>query len=161
MKNVKAKSLTLGAMISALYIVLTIVSNSLGLSSGQFQIRLSEALCVLPVFTASAIPGLAIGCFLANLLIGAPVPDLIFGSLATLIAAYLTYRTRNKHFLPLVFPVVANAAVIPLVLYYAYGVGPIFLSVLTVAAGEIISAGILGHLLRLALEKADFRSHLS
>lgn len=161
MKNDKVKNLTLSAMIAALYIVLTYVSNLFGLSSGQVQIRLSEALTILPVFTAAAVPGLAIGCFLANLITGALVPDMIFGSLATLIAAMLTYATRTKRFIPLVFPIIVNAAFIPLVLYYAYGVGPIFISVLTVAGGESVSAGILGYLLRLALEKSNLRRHLS
>ena len=79
--------LTQGAMIAALYVVLTFIANLAGLASGVIQVRLSEALTILPVFTAAAVPGLAIGCVLANLLTGCAIWDVVFGSLATLIGA--------------------------------------------------------------------------
>ncbi|HOA84750.1 MAG TPA: QueT transporter family protein, partial [Bacillota bacterium] len=70
-------------IIAALYVALTFLSAAMGLASGVIQLRLSEALCVLPVFTPAAIPGLAVGCLIANFATGAVVLDVIFGSLAT------------------------------------------------------------------------------
>ncbi len=141
------------AMIAALYIVLTYVANLLGIASGAIQVRFSEALTILPYFTSAAIPGLFIGCLLANLLTGAAVPDILFGSLATLIGAIFTRLLRKNKWLAPIPPIVANAIIIPPLLYFAYGVGPIALSLVTVTAGEVISCGILGMLLLFALQK--------
>ena len=139
---------------AALYVVLTMVSTALGISSGAIQLRLSEALCVLPAFTPAAIPGLAIGCALANLLSGCIVWDVIFGALATLIGALGTYILRKHKLFSLLPPVISNSLVIPLVLAYGYSTGEaLWFLVLTVAAGEIVSAGVLGWLTRTALEK--------
>ena len=88
--------LTQGAMIAALYVVLTFIANLAGLASGVIQVRLSEALTILPVFTAAAVPGLAVGCVLANLLTGCAIWDVVFGSLATLIGAVGTRLLRKK-----------------------------------------------------------------
>ncbi len=142
------------ALIAALYVVLTLLSAALGLSSGVIQIRFSEALCVLPVLTTAAIPGLALGCFVANLLTGALWQDMVFGTLATLLGALGTYwlrRTRFWHTLP---PVLSNALIIPLVLAYAYGMeeGIPFMA-LTVGLGEAISVSVLGLLLLAALRR--------
>ena len=161
MKTFDTKKLTLGAMIAALYVVLTVISNALGLANMQIQLRLSEALTILPIFTSAAIPGLFIGCLIANIITGALLPDIILGSLATLLAALLTYHFRTRKFIPFVFPVLVNALIIPFVLYYAYGVGPIELSMLSIFLSEAVSAGVLGYFLKLALEKINFRSHLS
>lgn len=79
-----------------MYVALTAVSAAFGLSSGAVQIRISEALCVLPVFTSSAIPGVAIGCMISNLIFGASLPDIIFGSIATLIGAVIAYLIRKN-----------------------------------------------------------------
>ena len=87
MKNQKVLFVTQGAMIAALYVVLTLFANALGLSSYAIQVRFSEALTILPFFTAAAIPGLYVGCILANLLAGGLILDVIFGSLATLLGA--------------------------------------------------------------------------
>ncbi|MBR4018021.1 MAG: QueT transporter family protein, partial [Clostridia bacterium] len=81
------RGLIYGGAIAALYVALTFVSAQLGLSSGVIQLRLSEALCILPIFTPAAIPGLAIGCLLANAMTGCIVLDVILGSVATLIGA--------------------------------------------------------------------------
>lgn len=105
-----------GALIAAAYAGLTYLSNVFGLAYGPIQLRVSEVLTVLPVFTPAAIPGLTVGCFLAN--IGSfNVADLIFGTLATLIAAILTYCLRNIKFktlpiLALLPPVLVNAIII-------------------------------------------------
>lgn len=88
--------LTQGAMIAALYVVLTFIANLAGLASGVIQVRLSEALTILPVFTAAAVPGLAVGCVLANLLTGCAIWDVVFGSLATLIGAVGTRLLHKK-----------------------------------------------------------------
>lgn len=148
MKNLHASTrfLTAGAMIAALYVLLTWLSALCGLSSGVIQCRLSEALCVLPLFTPAAVPGLFVGCLLANLLTGAVFYDVLFGSLATLIGAAVTYLCRKAPFWLAPLPtIIANAAVIPFVLQFCYGAEESYwFLLLTVTAGEVISAGILG-----------------
>lgn len=134
------KTLTRAAIVAALYVVLTYLTNLFGLASGVIQIRMSEALCILPMFTASAIPGLALGCVLANLLTGAVTADVIFGSLATLLGALGTYALRRLKWLAPLPPVLSNAFIVPLVLRYAYGVPDAYwFMVATVGAGELIS----------------------
>lgn len=145
--------LTQAAMIAALYIVLTFLANMLGIASGTIQVRFSEALTILPYFTSAAVPGLFVGCILANVLTGCALPDIIFGSLATLIGAILTRLLHKHKWLAPIPPIVANAVIVPLVLLYAYGIRPLWFSVITVTAGEVISCGIFGMLLLLALEK--------
>ena len=145
--------LTQAAMIAAIYVVLTFVANAFGLANYAVQVRFSEALTILPVFTAAGIPGLFIGCLISNILTGCAIPDIIFGSLATLIGALGTRRLCSNRFLAVLPPIAANAVIVPLVLKYAYGLEPLWFSFLTVTAGEIISCGILGLLLALALHK--------
>jgi len=110
------RRITIGAAIAAAYFALTMLGYSF--SFGVAQFRVSEALCILPFFFAEAIPGLFIGCLLSNLLGGYGAIDVIFGSLATLIAAYCTYRCRIKWLAP-IFPVIVNGVVIGAVLAYA------------------------------------------
>ena len=153
MKNKKTLLLCQGALIAALYIVLTFVANAFGLANYAVQVRFSEALTILPFFTPAAIPGLFIGCLLSNILTGCAIPDIIFGSIATLIGAILTYALRKQKWLAPVPPIVANAIIVPLVLKYAYGIEPLWFSFVTVTAGEIISCEILGMILLYALDK--------
>ena len=167
MHQTTAQKITTGGIIAALYIVLTMISHALGLAGGQIQLRLSEALCVLPVFTGAAVPGLFVGCLLANILTGAALPDILFGSLATLAAAYLSFalsRTpKNNAALALsaTLPaIVVNSLVIPFVLTYVYGLKPLLLNFATVSAGEILSAGVLGFLLFHSLRKSAAFSRL-
>ena len=87
MRNKKVLFITQGAVIAAIYVVLTYIVSLLGLTNGVIQVRLSEALTILPVFTPAAIPGLVVGCVISNILTGAVIWDVIFGSLATLIGA--------------------------------------------------------------------------
>lgn len=151
MKNKKSLFLTQAAMIAALYVVLTELSNIFGLASFAVQIRFSEALTILPFFTPAAIPGLFAGCIISNLLVSANIFDIIFGSLATLSGAVFTYfiskfSKQNKKaawFAPIP-PIMANTLIIPFVLKYAYGLEPIWLFFITVFVGEFISCGILG-----------------
>lgn len=149
----KSKQLVEAAMIAALYVVLTFIANGLGLASSAIQVRFSEALTILPFFTPAAVPGLFIGCILSNVLTGCALPDIIFGSLATLIGAIFTRKLRRFKWLAPVPPIVANAVIVPLVLFYAYGIRPLWFSFVTVTIGEIISCGVLGILLLFSLQK--------
>lgn len=146
--------LTQGAMIAALYVVLTFIANLAGLASGVIQVRLSEALTILPVFTAAAVPGLAVGCVLANLLTGCAIWDVVFGSLATLIGAAGTRLLRKKSpVLAVLPPILSNIIIVPLVLQRVYGVEDAYWYLaMTVGAGEIISCGVLGLLLYRSLK---------
>ena len=153
----KTRFLTHGALIAAMYVALTFAANLLGLASGVVQIRLSEALTILPLFTPAAIPGLFIGCVLANLLTGCAVWDVVFGSMATLLGALGTYwcRKRSKFLAP-VFPIVTNMIMVPFVLKLVYGAPDawIFLFV-SVGIGEIISCGVLGFALHKILKRTN------
>ena len=146
--------LTQGAMIAALYVVLTFIANLAGLASGVIQVRLSEALTILPVCTAAAVPGLAVGCVLANLLTGCAIWDVVFGSLATLIGAVGTRLLRKKSpVLAVLPPILSNIIIVPLVLQRVYGVEDAYWYLaMTVGAGEIISCGVLGLLLYRSLK---------
>jgi len=145
-KNILA--LSQSAVIAALYVVLTFVSALMGLASGAIQVRLSEALCVLPCFTAAAVPGLFVGCIIANLLTGCALWDVVFGSLATLIGAVLC-RVLRRHRLPALLPnIISNTVMVPLVLMYVYDTPETFWYLaVTVGIGEMISCGVLGWLL--------------
>ncbi len=142
--------MTQAAMIAAIYVVVTMVFAPFGF--GEVQVRISEALVILPMFTPAAIPGLFIGCIIANLLGRAIVLDVVFGSMATLIGAIGTYLLRTNKWLAPIPPIVANALIVPFVLKYGYGVPlPIPFMMLTVGVGEIISCGILGSIVRRGL----------
>lgn len=185
----KQDVLTQAALIAACYVVVTVALAPIAF--GEVQFRISEALTILPLFTPAAIPGLFIGCLIGNTLGGAVLPDIIFGSLATLLGAIGTYiigqglkgRTsigitpelvgdsfeegqgieevvieETKKLSPIIFatipPIVANAAIVPFVLKYAYGSPlPIPFMMLTVGIGEVISCGILGTLLGTVLQR--------
>lgn len=154
MKDKKTKFITQAAMIAALYVVLTLLANALGLANYAVQIRFSEALTILPYFTLAAVPGLWAGCVLSNLLTGCMPLDILFGSLATLLGAAGTYFFRKKKLLAPVFPILANTLIVPLILAYVYrfeGSLPYFM--LTVGLGELLSCGVLGMALLGALEK--------
>lgn len=153
MKKKDIHLLTQAAMTAALYVVLTLVANAFGLANYAVQVRFSEALTILPYFTVAGIPGLFIGCVISNLITGCALPDIIFGSIATLIGAFGTHKLKKHKWLAPLPPIVANAIIVPLVLKYAYGIEPLWFSFLTVTAGEIISCGVLGMLLLFALDK--------
>lgn len=150
----RTKYLTSAAIIASLYVVLTVITNLLGLANGAIQVRFSEALCVLPMFTPAAIPGLFIGCLLSNILTGCVVWDVIFGSLATLIGAVFTYNLRKHKRLAVLPPIISNTLIVPFVLKFAYGIpGGLWYFIITVGAGEIISCGVLGTILYQYLKK--------
>ncbi len=154
-------ALVQAAMVAAIYVVLTFIANAFGLANHVIQVRFSEALTVLPFFTPAAIPGLFIGCLLSNILTGCALPDIVFGSLATLIGAVGTYALRRWKWCAPVCPIIANTLIVPLVLIYGYGLLIEGMNILqcygyyclTVGAGEVISCGILGMILLTALQK--------
>ena len=146
-KNYTLKLVT-GGLIAALYVVLTVLAAQFNLASGAIQVRFSEALTIMPVFTVAAVPGLAAGCVLANLLTCCAAWDVVFGSLATLIGAVGTRLLKDKPLLAWIPPVLSNMAIIPIILIKVYAVPDAWwFLVLTIGAGEIISCGLLGLLL--------------
>ncbi len=154
MRNKKTLFITQAAMIAAIYVVLTYFINAFDLASGAIQVRISEALTILPVFTPAAIPGLFLGCLLSNFLTGAVIWDVVFGSIATLIGAAGTYLLRKHKYLAPIPPVVSNTIIVPFILSYAYGApDSIPYMMVTVGIGEVISCYILGLLLMTLLSK--------
>ena len=161
--SIRIRFLTQSAAIAALYVGLTYISFLFGLDKGSIQVRFSEALCVLAAFTPAAVPGVTLGCFLSALLTSAHPIDMVVGSLASLLGVLGCYllrflAERRLAFCLLPLPnVLANALIIPWVLSAAYGAeeGYFFL-VLTVGAGEVLSAGLIGALLLWALRRRRF-----
>lgn len=155
MKNTKVTFLTQAAVIAALYVVLTLIANVLGLANYSIQVRFSEALTILPLFTPAAIPGLYAGCLLSNILTGCIAWDIVCGPIATLLGALGTYALRKKSpVLATLPPIISNTIIVPFVLAYAYNFeGSIPYFMVTVGLGEIISCGILGYLLWVVLKK--------
>ena len=173
MKKSAAAQVAFGGMIAALYVVLTYFAAVLNLANGAIQVRFSEALTILPVFTPAAIPGLAVGCVLANLITGCAVWDVVFGSLATLIGAAGTWLLRKRPYIAWIPPVLSNMAIIPVVLMKVYGVdqlevfgytaagGSVWgMLVLTIGIGEILSCGVLGLLLYHSVKRIPQLRHL-
>ena len=120
-----------------------------GLASGVIQFRLSETLTVMPLFYKEAIPGLWVGCVLANLLTGCALWDIVFGSVATLLGALGTYYLgRKKPLLGPLFPILANMLIVPAVLQHVYGAPDSYWYLMaTVGIGEIVCCGLGGMLL--------------
>ena len=154
MKSKKLVFICQAAVIAALYVVLTYVFSAF--ASGVIQVRVSEALTILPAFTPAAIPGLVIGCLLSTTLTGCVLLDIIFGSVATLIGALGSYALRRHTWLVPIPPIVSNMIIVPFVLRFAYGATDAFpFMIATVGAGEIISCYLLGMLLYGALKKMN------
>lgn len=146
MKSSNIKNLTRAALIAAIYVVLCIVFRPI--SFGALQVRIAEALCILPYFTPAAVPGLAAGCLLANVIGGADIFDIIFGTLATALGAVGSYLLRRRKWLVPLPPIIFNTAIIPFVLRYAYGTEETLIFLMgTVGAGEVLACGVLGMIL--------------
>lgn len=144
--------LTQGGVIAAIYVVVTLLFQAI--SFGPIQFRISELLCVLPYFTPAAIPGLFIGCLVGNVLGGAAIYDIIFGSLATLLGAIGSYAVRRWKPLVAVPPIPANTLIVPFVLRMAYGIpDAIWYLMATVGLGEVLAIGILGTGMMYAMDK--------
>lgn len=154
MRNKNVLFITQAAMIAALYVVLTVFINAFNLASGAIQVRISEALTVLPAFTPAAIPGLFLGCLISNVITGCLPLDILFGSLATLLGALGTYLLRRFKWAVPVPPILANAVIVPFVLAYVYHIpGGVPYFMVTVGIGEILSCGVLGMILYQVLAK--------
>jgi len=148
-RNKPLVQLLQGALIAAVYAALTLAFAPL--SYGQVQIRFAEALTVLPALTPAAIPGLAVGCLIANILgPGGPI-DMVFGTLATLIAAYLSNKMPSKWLVPLP-PVLINAVVVGFILNYLYKL-PLVVSMGWVGLGQLAACYGLGYPLLLVLDR--------
>lgn len=168
MRNRTVRFMTRAAIIAALYAGITTLVSLIPalntLSFGPIQVRISEALTILPAFTPAAIPGLFIGCILANLvgmaLAGVTLIDVIFGSLATLAAAWLSYLLRKNKWLVPIPPVVVNAVVVGLILQYTQNL-PFWMMALSVGAGEAIACYALGIPLYNLLKRKSFDKFLN
>ena len=143
-------------VIAGLYALLTLI-NPLSMP-GMIEIRLSEALTVLPIVFPSAIPGLAVGCLTANLLHGAMLPDVIFGTLATLIAAGLTRLTRKKTVIAALMPALCNGVIVGILMNRVYALNmPLALCMLSVFASEALVCLTLGLLLLRGIGKTGLK----
>ena len=148
------KKLTIGAAIAAIYATLT---NFLSpISYGPVQCRISEALCILPAFTPVAVWGLFVGCLIANIFTGSLI-DVVLGSLTTLLAAVLTYKTRKNIYVAMLFPVILNALVVGSYLAVLYEGVPVLLSILYVGVGQAVSCYGLGLPLYKLLKKKNIK----
>ena len=167
MRNKTTQFITIAAIVAALYTVLTLLTNLIPPIGGVFQFRLAEAMCILPMFTPAAMPGLALGCLLTNIITGAGIYDVVFGTLATALGAVisfiLAYRRNDitggsftlRAILAAIPPVVTNALLIPIVIMKVseipFTAGTYFAFAFDVAWGELICAGVLGVALAFAL----------
>lgn len=167
MKNKKKIYIMQTIVIAVLYIILTVIADMFGMAKGIVQVRISDALAVLPYFTPAAIPGLFIGCLVSNTIISlSPDPMtgkmmlssaaqyyILFGSCSTMAAAFVSYLIRKKKFIVFVPPIIFNTITIPLLFKYVFRYEDSLLKCfVTVGVGELISCGLLGTALLLALE---------
>lgn len=154
------RSLCFSAMIAALYAVITLATPVLSYGAGSgWECRLSEALTMLAVLFPEAVPGLTVGCLVANLLSPVGPMDIIFGTLATLIAAIGTWHFRSHIWLAALCPILSNAVIVGLILSLTYGL-PLFFTMLQVGAGEAVAV-LVGCLLLTAVRKSGLTSVLS
>ncbi|MBE0600430.1 MAG: QueT transporter family protein, partial [Firmicutes bacterium] len=152
------RDLTVAAVIAALYAALTVAFAPI--SYGAVQFRIAEALTLLPILFPQAIPGLAVGCLVANLIGGYGIWDVVFGTLATLLAAILTYGLRKTVCLAAIPPVAVNAVVIGLLLHFVLKL-PLLATVGTVGLGQLAVVYVLGVPLILALSRIPALKNLT
>lgn len=166
MKN-KKRFIVHTIIIAIAYIALTMIANAFGMAKDIVQVRISDALMVMPYFTPAAIPGLFIGCFISNILVSL-LPDpmtgkliissaanyyIIFGSLSTLLGAIFAYLLRKSKFTVGIPAIILNSITMPLLFHFVYRYeDSIAKCFMTVAIGEIISVGLLGTALLMGLE---------
>ena len=156
MNNTNTGALARGAIIAALYATITLLLAPI--SYGEVQIRIAEALTLLPVLLPEAVPALAIGCLLSNILGGATIFDIVFGTLATLLAAVCTRLLRKNLPLAALMPVLFNGVIVGAVVHYGYApVLPLPLCMLSDAAGEAVSCLALGPMLLRAVRRIPAR----
>lgn len=158
-RTFSTRSIVRAGLIAAIYVVLTLIFQPI--SFGAIQFRISEALTLLPILTADAIPGLFVGCLIANALGGAVWFDVVLGSVATLLAAVCSRRLRGKPFAAAIFPTVFNGLIVGPVVYFAYVRAPgapvsvptLLFNMGTVAFGELVVCYVLGMPLLYALKR--------
>lgn len=137
--------LTQASLIAAIYSALCLLLQPISFGFGGVQLRVAEALTLLPVLMPAAVPGLTVGCLLSNIMGGATFLDVVFGTLTTFAAAVLTRRLRDRPLLAAAPPVLLNAVVVGALLRYAYGVGlPLILCMASVGAGQLVACYLLG-----------------
>ena len=151
-KWLTTKNLCLSGIIAALYAVLTLALPAI--SYGEWQCRIWEAMTLLPIVLPQSIPGLVVGCLVSNLLSPVGATDIVFGTLATLVAAIGTYALRKNRLLAALCPVVSNGLIVGAMLSVVYGL-PFALTALQVAVGEAVAVYVLGFALLAALKKVD------
>lgn len=152
----KTKTITMTAMIAALYVILTLISHIFGLASGAIQFRLSEALTILPLMSVYAIPGLSIGCLIANIITGCSFLDVLLGTAATFLGAlgvYLLKQSRLKLLSP-IFPIVSNTLIVSFIIWISVPNETIWLFMLEIFIGEFVCCGLLGNGLYVLLNKS-------
>ena len=153
-----AKNVCFAGMIAALYAALTLLLQAV--SFGPVQFRVAEALTVLPELFPQAVPGLTLGCLIANLVGSGSVWDVVFGTLATLFAALLTRRLRSRDWLAALPPVILNAVIVGVVLSLTLGDTLLLPTMGTIALGEAVVVYALGLPLLLALRRVPALKHL-
>ena len=147
-----ANTLARGAIIAALYAATTLLLAPI--SYGEIQVRLSESLTLLPILLPEAVPALAVGCLLANVLGGCTIFDITFGTLASLLAAICTRRLRSRLRLASLMPVLFNGVIVGAVVHVAYApVIPLPLCMLSVSLGEAIPCMLLGPIVLRAVSR--------
>ena len=158
-QKMSVKCLVIRGVVAALYVVLCLVLEPF--SYGAVQVRVAEALCLLPVFGPEYITGVTLGCFLANLL-GSTVIDAVFGTLATFLACLATYRLRDLRIRGLALPasvppVLFNAVIVGLEISFFFSNAPaalpvVLMNMVSVGIGDVISCSVLGVLLVRVIE---------
>ena len=154
-----ARGLAMGGMVAAIYVVLTLIFQPI--SFGAIQFRIAEVMTLMPILTPYAVPGLFVGCLLANWLGGGIWFDVVLGSIATLLAALCSRKFRSRPLLAAIFPAVFNGLIVGPVVYFAYvrapgdpvSVGTLLFNMATVAFGELVVCYLLGTLLLTALRR--------
>ena len=145
----------------AVYIALCIIFQPI--SFGEVQVRIAEALCILPIFDKYSVYSITLACMISNLVAGGVIIDVIFGSLATFIGLFAIRFIKSNNFFLKMFPtILSNALIIPFVLRYGYGLTnmPIYISMIWIALGEIISIYIIGYIFYQALIKTNLFNKL-
>ena len=153
------QALVRAGVIAALYVVLTLIFQPI--SFGAIQFRIAEALTLLPILTVDAVPGLFVGCLIANLVGGGIWFDVVLGSIATLLAALMSRKLRRQPFLAALMPTLFNGLIVGPVVYFAYvrapgdpvSVGTLLFNMATVAFGELVVCYLLGMPMLYALKK--------
>lgn len=152
MKTMNTRTIARAAIIAALYVVLTLLLQPF--SYGAIQCRVSEAMTLLPILMPEAIPALAIGCLLSNILGGCMIFDIVFGTLATLGAALCSYVLRKNFWAAAAMPVLFNGVIVGAVVHFCYTPEMnLLLCMLSVAAGEAVACFVLGPILLTAVKR--------